>query len=164
MVRNNIDLNMKEETIVAEKEGAVETVKGHGSLAEIEPYIAFLFHHWDKTARENHSFDGQAVQELVWRRWESAEMAKNLQRSRVEVSTRKRKRECESAALIVVADLLSEMLNSITEAEDVAAQMVEELLDRVCPQKRSIVYQHMAETVLGEVKVAELGLMEIRGE
>ena len=154
---------MKEDTIVAEKEGAVETVKGHSSLA-VEPYVAFLFHHWDKTARENPSLDGQAVQELVWRRWESAEMAKNLQRSRVEASTRKRKRECESTALMVVANLLSEMLNSITEAEEVAAQMVEELLDRVCLQKRSIVYQHMAETVLGEVKVAELGLMEIRGE
>ena len=168
-VWNNIDLNMKADTIVAEKETHASTkpelkgrvMKGHSSFAEVEPYVAFLFHHWDKTARANPSFDGQAVQELLWRQWESAVLA-DQQRPRVEISTQKRKRECEGG--VVVADLVSEMLDAITEAKEVADQLIEELLDRVCPQKTCIVYDHMAETVLGNVKVAELGLMEIRGE
>ena len=180
MMWKNIDLKMKADTIVPEKEGDVEThaltattklkgrvMKGHStaaqhsSLAEVEPYVAFLFHHWDNTVRANPTFDGQAVQELLWRQWESAELA-DQQRSGVEISTRKRKRECEGE--VVVADLLSEMLNSITQAKEVADGLIEELLDRVCPKKTCIVYDQMAETVLGNVKVAELGLMEIRGE
>ena len=40
--------------------------KGYGSLSEVEPYVAFLFRHWEKTARVNPGFDGQAVQELLW--------------------------------------------------------------------------------------------------
>lgn len=176
MMWNNIDVNMEADTIVAEKDGGVEThsltattkpelkgrvMKGHSSFAEVEPYVAFLFRHWDATARANPSFDGQAVQELLWRQWESAELG-DQQRSAVETGTRKRKRQCEGE--VVVADLVSQMLDSITEAKEVADQLIEELLDRVCPQKTCIVYDQMAETVLGNVKVAEVGLMEIRGE
>ena len=131
--------------------------KGHSSFAEVEPYVAFLFRHWDKIARANPDFDGQAVQELLWRRWvslESTELA-NVLGSR-------RKKDNEGA--MVVAGLVSEMLDTITEAEEVADQLIEELVDRVCPQKKCNVYEHMAETVLGELKGAELGLLEIRGE
>ena len=69
----------------------------------------------------------------------------------------------ESEGWGVAAGLVSEMLNSVTEAEDVAKQLLEELLDRVCRQKDTV-YKHMAEAVLGEMKEAELGIMEIQGE
>ena len=171
---NNFDCNIKADIIVAEKEGGVEThalttttkpglkvMKGHNSFAKVEPYVAFLFHHWDKTARTNPSFDGQAVQELLWQEWESAELA-DQQRSGVKISAQKKKREREDEG--VVADMSSEMLNSITEAQEASDQLIEVLLDRVFPQKTRIFYDQMAETVLGDVKVAALGLMEIRGE
>ena len=139
--------------------------KGYGSLSEVEPYVAFLFRHWDKTARVNPGFDGQAVQELLWQQWvslESTELANCRQRSEVKMSTGKRRKESES--VMVVADLVSEMLHSITEAEDVASQLIEELLERVCPRNKGIFFDHMAKTVLGELKGAELGLVEIQGE
>ena len=167
-------LNMKADNIVTEKEGVESrdaltattkpelkgsVTKGH-SFAEVEPYVAFLFCHWDKIARANPGFNGQAVQELLWRRWVSLKSAESTSWSIA--SRRTRKRNGEGA--MVVADLVSEMLETISEAEEVADQLIEELLDRVCPQKKCIVFEQMAETVLGEVKEAELGLMEIRGE
>jgi len=191
MMRNAFDLNMKVDTtssshqkdkIVTENGGMKSPAlaaptkpeykgrsmkgKGHGSLSEVEPYVAFLFRHWDKTAKANPGFDGQAVQELLWRQWvslESVELA-NRQRSEVKMNTGKRRRESEGAMVVadLVSDLVSEMLHSITEAEDVASQLIEELLNRVCPRNKGIFYEHMAKTVLGEVKGAELGLMEIR--
>merc|ERR1719234_477279 len=136
--------------------------KGYGSLSEVEPYVAYLFRHWDKTARLNPGFDGQAVQELLWQQWvslESAELA-SRQRSEVKMKAGKRRREREGA--MVVTDLVSEMLDTITEAEDVASQLIEELLDRVCPRNKGIFFDHMAKTVLGELKGAELGLVEIK--
>ena len=189
MMRNAFDLNMKVDTtssshqkdkIVTENGGmeshalAAPTKpeyngrsmkgKGHYSLSEVEPYVAFLFRHWDKTARVNPGFDGQAVQELLWRQWVSLESAELASRKRSEVKMNTGKRRKESESVMVVADLVSEMLHSITEAEEVVCQLIEELLDRVCPLNKGIFYEHMAKTVLGEVKGAELGLMEIRGE
>ena len=136
----------------------------YGSLSEVEPYVAFLFRHWDKTARGNPSFDGQAVQELLWQQWGSLESAELARRPRSEVKMNTGKRRKESESVMVVTDLVSEMLHSITEAEDVASQLIEELLDRVCPRNKGIFFDHMAKTVLGELKGAELGLVEIQGE
>ena len=85
----------------------------------------------------------------------------NQQRFQVEKNVSKMKRESEGWG--VAAGLVSEMLNSVTEAEDVAKQLLEELLDRVC-RKKDTVYKHLAEAVLGEMKEAELGIMEIQGE
>ena len=88
-------------------------------LCKVEPYYFFLFRHWEEFARANPGFNGEKVQELLWRRWSSLQdEVKSKQQKDNKTNVRKRRREDESRN--VAATLVAEILGAVTEAEEVA--------------------------------------------
>ena len=66
-------------------------------LCKVEPYYAFLFRHWEEFARANPGFNGEKVQELLWRRWSSLQdEVKSKQQKDNKTNVRKRRREARS--------------------------------------------------------------------
>ena len=134
-------------------------------LCKVEPYYAFLFRHWEETARANPGFNGEKVQELLWRRWSSLQdEVKSKQQKDNKTNVRKRRREDESRK--VAATLVYEILGAVTEAEDVACQLIDEVLEQICCYQRRSNFEDIAKVVLGEAGKSELSLSESehRGE
>ena len=134
-------------------------------LCKVEPYYAFLFRHWEETARANPGFNGEKVQELLWRRWSSLQdEVKSKQQKDNKTNVRKRTREDESRK--VAATLVAEILGAVTEAEDVAGQLIDDVLEQICCNQRRSNFEDMAKVVLGEAGKSELSLSESehRGE
>ena len=66
-------------------------------LCKVEPYYFFLFRHWEEFARANPGFNGEKVQELLWRRWSSLQdEVKSKQQKDNKTNVRKRRREARS--------------------------------------------------------------------
>ena len=134
-------------------------------LCKVEPYYFFLFRHWEEFARANPGFNGEKVQELLWRRWSSLQdEVKSKQQKDNKTNVRKRRREDESRK--VAATLVAEILGAVTEAEDVAGQLIDDLLEQICCYQRRSNFEDIAKVVLGEVGKSELSLTdsEHRGE
>ena len=134
-------------------------------LCKVEPYYFFLFRHWEEFARANPGFNGEKVQELLWRRWSSLQdEVKSKQQKDNKTNVRKRRREDESRK--VAATLVAEILGAVTEAEDVAGQLIDDLLEQICCYQRRSNFEDIAKVVLGEAGKSELSLSdsEHRGE
>ena len=154
IIKTTVPFDIKSNASMAEKKDeesyaqtyATRALKRSATLFKVEPYVGFLIRHWEKIAKANPSFDGRAVQDLLWQQWVSlnAEELENRQRFQVDRKVRKRKRVREGWR--VAAGLVS-----VTEAEGVAKQLLEELLDRVCRKKQTV---NMAEAASGEMKEA----------
>ena len=154
IIKTTVPFDIKSNASMAEKKDeesyaqtyATRALKRSATLFKVEPYVGFLFRHWEKIVKANPSFDGRAVQDLLWQEWVSlnAEELENRQRFQVDRKVRKRKRESEGWR--VAAGLVS-----VTEAEGVTKQLLEELLDRVCRKKQTV---NMAEAASGEMKEA----------
>ena len=146
IIKTTVPFDIKSEKKDEESYTQTRALKRSTTLFKVEPYVGFLFRHWEKIAKANPSFDGRAVQDLLWQQWVSlnAEELENRQRFQVDRKVRKRKRESEGWR--VAAGLVS-----VTEAEGVAKQLLEELLDRVCRKKQTV---NMAEAASGEMKEA----------
>ena len=134
-------------------------------LCKVEPYYFFLFRHWEEFARANPGFNGEKVQELLWRRWSSLQdEVKSKQQKDNKTNVRKRRREDESRN--VAATLVAEILGAVTEAEDVAGQLIDDVLEQICCYQRRSNFEDMARVVLEEAGRSELSLLESehRGE
>ena len=134
-------------------------------LCKVEPYYFFLFRHWEEFARANPGFNGEKVQELLWRRWSSLQdEVKSKQQKDNKTNVRKRRREDESRN--VAATLVAEILGAVTEAEDVAGQLIDDVLEQICCYQRRSNFEDIAKVVLGEAGKSELSLLESehRGE
>ena len=134
-------------------------------LCKVEPYYFFLFRHWEEFARANPGFNGEKVQELLWRRWSSLQdEVKSKQQKDNKTNVRKRRREDESRK--VAATLVAEILGAVTEAEEVACQLIDDVLEQICCYQRRSNFEDMARVVLEEAGRSELSLLESehRGE
>ena len=134
-------------------------------LCKVEPYYFFLFRHWEEFARANPGFNGEKVQELLWRRWSSLQdEVKSKQQKDNKTNVRKRRREDESRN--VAATLVAEILGAVTEAEEVACQLIDDVLEQICCYQRRSNFEDIAKVVLGEAGKSELSLSESehRGE
>ena len=134
-------------------------------LCKVEPYYAFLFRHWEEFARANPGSNGEKVQELLWRRWSSLQdEVKSKQQKDNKTNVRKRRREDESRN--VAATLVAEILGAVTEAEEVACQLIDDVLEQICCYQRRSNFEDMARVVLEEAGRSELSLLESehRGE
>ena len=134
-------------------------------LCKVEPYYFFLFRHWEEFARANPGFNGEKVQELLWRRWSSLQdEVKSKQQKDNKTNVRKRRREDESRN--VAATLVAEILGAVTEAEEVACQLIDDVLEQICCYQRRSNFEDIAKVVLGEVGKSELNMSESehRGE
>ena len=134
-------------------------------LCKVEPYYFFLFRHWEEFARANPGFNGEKVQELLWRRWSSLQdEVKSKQQKDNKTNVRKRRREDESRN--VAATLVAEILGAVTEAEEVAGQVIDDVLEQICCYQRRSNFEDIAKVVLGEAGKSELSLsdLEHRGE
>ena len=134
-------------------------------LCRVEPYYVFLFRHWEEFARANPGFNGEKVQELLWRRWSSLQdEVKSKQQKDNKTNVRKRRREDESRN--VAATLVAEILGAVTEAEEVACQLIDDVLEQICCYQRRSNFEDMARVVLEEAGRSELSLLESehRGE
>ena len=134
-------------------------------LCKVEPYYFFLFRHWEEFARANPGFNGEKVQELLWRRWSSLQdEVKSKQQKDNKTNVRKRRREDESRN--VAATLVAEILGAVTEAEEVACQLIDDVLEQICCYQRRSNFEDIAKVVLGEAGKSELSLSdsEHRGE
>ena len=134
-------------------------------LCKVEPYYFFLFRHWEEFARANPGFNGEKVQELLWRRWSSLQdEVKSKQQKDNKTNVRKRRREDESRN--VAATLVAEILGAVTEAEEVACQLIDDVLEQICCYQRRSNFEDMARVVLEEAGRSELSLLESehRGE
>ena len=135
-------------------------------LCKVEPYYAFLFRHWEETARANPGFNGEKVQELLWRRWSSMQDEENSKQQKKDKKKNGRKRGREDESRKVAATLVAEILGAVTEAEDVAGQLIDDLLEQICCYQRRSNFEDMARVVLEEAGRSELSLLESehRGE
>ena len=134
-------------------------------MCKVEPYYFFLFRHWEEFARANPGFNGEKVQELLWRRWSSLQdEVKSKQQKDNKTNVRKRRREDESRN--VAATLVAEILGAVTEAEEVACQLIDDVLEQICCYQRRSNFEDMARVVLEEAGRSELSLLESehRGE
>ena len=134
-------------------------------MCKVEPYYFFLFRHWEEFARANPGFNGEKVQELLWRRWSSLQdEVKSKQQKDNKTNVRKRRREDESRK--VAATLVAEILGAVTEAEEVACQLIDDVLEQICCYQRRSNFEDMARVVLEEAGRSELSLLESehRGE
>ena len=135
-------------------------------LCKVEPYYAFLFRHWEETARANPGFKGEKVQELLWRRWSSMQDEENSKQQKKDKKKNGRKRGREDESRKVAATLVYEILGAVTETEDVAGQLIDDLLEQICCYQRRSNFEDMARVVLEEAGRSELSLLESehRGE
>ena len=134
-------------------------------MCKVEPYYFFLFRHWEEFARANPGFNGEKVQELLWQRWSSLQdEVKSKQQKDNKTNVRKRRREDESRN--VAATLVAEILGAVTEAEEVACQLIDDVLEQICCYQRRSNFEDMARVVLEEAGRSELSLLESehRGE
>ena len=93
-------------------------------LCKVEPYYAFLFRNWEETARANPGFNGEKVQELLWRRWSSLQDEEKSKQQKKDNKTNGKKRRREDESRKVAATLVAEILGAVTEAEEVACQLI----------------------------------------
>ena len=70
----------------------------------------------------------------------------------------KRRREDESRK--VAATLVAEILGAVTEAEEVACQLIDDVLEQICCYQRRSNFEDMAKVVLREAGVSEHSLLE----
>ena len=135
-------------------------------LCKVEPYYGFLFRHWEETARANPGFNGEEVQELLWRRWSSMQDEENSKQQKKDKKKNGRKRGREDESRKVAATLVYEILGAVTETEDVAGELIDDLLEQICCYQRRSNFEDIANVVLGEAGKSELSLSdsEHRGE
>ena len=105
-------------------------------FCKVEPYYAFLFHHWEETARANPGFNGDKVQELLWRRWSSLQDEEKSKQQKKDNKTNGKKRRREDESRKVAATLVAEILGAVTEAEEVACQLIDDVLEQICCYQR----------------------------
>ena len=66
----------------------------------------------------------------------------------------------------VAATLVAEILGAVTEAEEVACQLIDDVLEQICCYQRRSNFEDIAKVVLGEAGKSELNMSESehRGE
>ena len=150
----------------AQRFHSLSAMEEWSKFCKVEPYYAFLFHHWEETARANPGFNGDKVQELLWRRWSSLQDEEKSKQQKKDNKTNGKKRRREDESRKVAATLVAEILGAVTEAEDVAGQLIDDVLEQICCYQRRSNFEDIAKVVLGEAGKSELSLSESehRGE